>query len=148
MIDEFSQFSSFCEREFNIVPTPAAIELGKIDHFVHRREWSSRTDLAEMLPTLSAFLHMTETDDPSILMRFDEGHEGQSLQVSLSTAVTSEGNEKTRLLRLETTVVRPCGPQQDEIESAFANANLQANAVFMTLTPKEQRDQRFQSQES
>ena len=147
-MDEFHQFSAFCEREFKTVPTPAAIELGKIDLFLHERDWNSKADLAEMLPTLNAFLHMTETDDPSILMRFKEGREGRSLEVSLTTAVTSEGDEKRRLLRLETTVVRPCGPKLDEVESAFSSANHEANAVFMALIPKNQRDKHFQSQES
>ncbi|HXV60168.1 MAG TPA: TIGR04255 family protein [Vicinamibacteria bacterium] len=148
VIAEYTEFSQFCEREFQTAPTPAAIELGKIDHFVEGRDWIDKRDMTEMFPGLNAILQVAKTESPNVLMHFKESREGHPLQVSLTTATTGEGTEKKRILRLETTVIRHCGPSLIDARDSFAKANLDANEVFAALIPKDQRAMRFQSKES
>lgn len=143
-LKEFTRFSDFCEANLGGRPRPQAIELAKVDDFVEGRDWTGKDDLAQMLPSLAPLLSVTATDAPDVLMRFRESRAGHSLQVALSSMDVEHGGTRHRVVRLETTVVRPAGPEMEEVRAAFERANGDANAVFGALVPRDQRRRRFQ----
>lgn len=133
---EFQRFSDFCLNALGSRPSPAAVELGKIDHLTAGKHWSDKADLGELLPTLRATLTFAQTDAPEILLRFRESREDHSLSVTLASARVGGAN----IVRLETTVVQPV---EEALRGAFEKANQQANQVFAALIPEGQR-RRFQ----
>lgn len=139
-LEEHQLFSDFCRTTLGHELIPNAVELAKIDHFVGGRDFTSKSDLMDMLPCLKSPLSVTATEHPQLDLRFQETRDDHFLQVSLTTVQPPK--EHGGVLQLET-VVRHPESTVGGLHDAFVEANREANAVFEAWVPEPQRKERF-----
>jgi uncharacterized protein (TIGR04255 family) len=138
VLEEFREFSEFCEAIGAGRPVPTRIELAKVDHLVEGRHWKGVQELAAMLPWLSPLLGMARSEAPGLNVQFMEPRESGVLAISFESAYL----EATRLAKLESRVTKATAP--DRVRQSFIDADLELNEVFERLIPKPQRDAKFQ----
>jgi uncharacterized protein (TIGR04255 family) len=142
-LEEFKEFSSFCEREFARQPKAVRVELAKVDQFVESSHWDGFQDLARLVPWLRDFAAFSKSGDPGLSVRFGEQKSGGSLAVLMDLGRLVPDARQPRILKLETRVSRSLVGPDDELREHFERMNEELNDVFASLVPDAQRS-RFQ----
>jgi hypothetical protein len=137
---EFERFQNFCDANLGKRPTPARVELAKVDCLVQGTHWKDLEDLSRMLPLVKPLASLARGTDPQLALRFWEAQTAGTLAVSFALAQRSEENGPERVMNVETRMLAQAtaNPSQD-----FARLNTELNRVFASLIPKEERDARF-----
>jgi hypothetical protein len=137
---EFERFQSFCESHLGKKPTPARVELAKVDCLVEGRHWRDLGDLAKMLPAVKPLTSLAQKPDAQLALYFAEDRTTGRLVVSLASAKRPGQNGVERFLNLETRVwaAVTTNPRDD-----LARLNVELNRVFASLIPREERNARF-----
>jgi uncharacterized protein (TIGR04255 family) len=128
-LEELQRFSDFCAESVGRRPAPTRIETTKIDHLVEGLHWEGLGDLATVVPWLAVFESFSTTKDPAVGLRFNEQREEARLLVALDTATRNDEAGQTRLLKLESQIVKALGAE-DDLREVFRWANNELNGVF------------------
>ncbi len=137
---EFERFQNFCESYLGKKPTPARVELAKVDCLVEGTHWRDLGDLAKMLPVVKPLIGLAQKSDPQLALHFAEDRPSGRLVVSLASAKRSVKNGVERSINLET---RLSAAVTTNSRDDFARLNLELNRVFASLIPREERNARF-----
>lgn len=135
---EYGEFEKFCERVIKTKPVTTGIELAKIDVIREGDYWTELQQVADILPCTHDFIRFTASSKPSFMLRFNEPRERGVVLINIALGADREG---TRMLTIETRLHRQLDGA--DIEATFKEANLELNAIFATLIPKEQRARYF-----
>jgi uncharacterized protein (TIGR04255 family) len=141
-LDEFKQFSAFCQRTIGSRPSPESIELSKIDVFHKGDHWSDWDDLRLMLPVLEGFSGLVESDQAVLGINLSRTVEDSQVQVQLGAAlqISAEGAAPRPVFKMETRASRSPGPT---LRESFETANRALNQVFAIVVPEDERRRRF-----
>ncbi|MBI2390491.1 MAG: TIGR04255 family protein [Deltaproteobacteria bacterium] len=130
-LDEFVQFSAFCQEELGKRPAPTGLELAKIDMLEQGRHWSDFTDLGRVVPALSGLRSVLQSPQPVLQMQMFEARGDREIHVQINNAVVT--STFVRGVQIETRIV---ASSSGEPRSTFSELNEMANATFRALIPE------------
>ena len=137
---EFGRFQDFCGSHLGKKPTPARLELAKVDCLVEGSHWRDLEDLSRMLPWVRPLTSFAQNPELQLAVRFGEDRATGRLAVSIASGRRQRENRIERIVSLESrlSAAVTTNPKDD-----FARLNAELNGVFASLIPKEERHARF-----
>ena len=143
-LQEITDFNKFCETEIGKTLSINAIQVAKIDEILHGKHWTTKEDLAAIVPCLDAAIRMTWTGTPLVYFKLRETDNEKKIETNLSIDLRPPVQQESPIcLRFETTVQHQIKTEIASLQPQFEAANKKANDIFFGLISKEVRERLF-----